>query len=62
MGRESFINQMADTLSPKVGGRETAAVGDSFVIREPLVPYSAHFDSKLEALRHKNMLLWKLSD
>jgi len=61
-GSESFINQIADTLSLKVRDRETAVVGDSFVVREPSVPYSAHFDSKMEALRHKNMLLWKLSN
>jgi len=58
---ESFINQIAETLRPKVDNRETAVVGDSFVVREPIVPYSAHFDSEMEALRHKNMLSWGLS-
>lgn len=62
MGSESFIHQIVDTLSPKVGDRETAVVGDSFVVREPSVAYSAHFDSKIEALRHKNMLMWELSN
>jgi len=62
VGSESFTNQIADTLSPKIGDRETVVVGDSFVVREPSIPYSAHFDSKMEALRHKNTLLWKLSN
>ena len=62
VGSELFINEVADTLSPKVGDRETLVVGDSFVVREPSVPYSAHFESKMEALRHKNMLPWKLSN
>ncbi|MFC1765285.1 transposase [Planctomycetota bacterium] len=61
VGSEDFVNQVVDTLSPRVGERETAVVGDSFVVREPAVSYSAHFDSKTVSLRHKNMLSWKLN-
>ena len=44
-----------------MGDRETTVVGDSFVVRDPSVPYSAHFDSKIDALRHKDMLPWDIS-
>ena len=40
-------------LVTRLGERETAVAGDSFVVRELPVPYSAHFDSKMETLRHK---------
>ena len=37
-------------------GVQTAAVGDSFLVREPSVSYSAHFDSKMGLLSHQNTL------
>ena len=40
VGSEAFVNHIVDTLSPKVGERETVSVGDSFVVREPAVSYS----------------------
>ena len=61
VGGEAFVNQVVETLGPKVGERETAAVGDSLVVREPSVSYSAHFDSKMGLLRPQNALLWELS-
>ena len=51
VGSEAFVNQVVDSLSPRVGQRETAAVGNSFVVREASVPYSPHFDSKMEPLK-----------
>ena len=61
VGSEAFVNQIVDTLSPKVGQREIAAVGNSFVVREASVPYSPHFDSKMELLRPQNTLAWSLN-
>ena len=42
-------------------GVQTAALGDSFVVREPSVSYSADFDSKMGLLSHQNIRSWKLS-
>jgi len=61
VGSEAFVDQVSDSLCPKIGARPTATVGDSFVVREPSVSYSAHFDSKMGPLSLENTLPWKLS-
>ena len=61
VGSEAFVNQVSDSLCPKIGKRQTSADGDSFVVREPSISYNAHFDGKMVALSPSNALLWKLS-
>ena len=61
VGSEAFVNQVSDSLCPKIGKRQASADGDSFVVREPSVSYSGHFDSKMGLLRPENTRPWNLS-
>ena len=61
VGSEAFVNQVSDSLCPKIGKRQTTAIGDSLVVREPSISYNAHFDGKMGPLSRKNAILWKPS-
>jgi len=61
VGSEAFVNEFADSVNPEIRKRKTNVVGESFVVREPSVAYSAHFDSKMGLLSPGNALPWQLN-
>jgi putative transposase len=61
VGSEAFVNEFADAVNPEIRKRRTNVVGESFVVREPSVAYSAHFDSKMDRLSTRNTFPWQLS-
>ena len=61
VGSEAFVSQFVDTVNPVISKGKTTMVGESFVVREPLIAYSAHSGSKMGLLSHQNTFPWNLS-
>ena len=45
-------------LGVQAKGRKVLEQGDAFQLREPLGPYNADFDAKMEGVGPQNVYLW----
>ncbi len=55
-GSEALVNQVADAINPEFSKCKQTTVGKWFVVREPVVSYHVHFDSKMDPLSPQNTL------
>ena len=58
VGNRSFINRVKYLMGILAIGRESIGTGDSYQLREPSVPYGAHFEAKKRDIWPKNKCFW----
>ena len=58
VGSKRFVDQAKHELGIQAKRRQVAANDEAYTLREPALPYMAHFSSENEALRGNNTYFW----
>ena len=58
VGNRSFVERVKLLMGVLAIGRKSIGAGESYQLREPSVPYSAHFGGKKDDIGPENTLLW----
>jgi hypothetical protein len=58
VGSEAFIRETKEKLGIKAMGREVIGASGSYELREPEIPYEAHFSPENDDLRQENAFFW----
>ena len=58
VGNRSFVERVKSLMRVLAIGRKSIGTGESYQLREPSVPYSAHFAGKKDDIGPENTLLW----
>lgn len=58
VGSKTFTERVKELMGVLAIGRKSTGVGESYQLREPDVPYAAHFGAKKSNIEHENMYIW----
>ena len=58
VGNRSFVERVKSLMGALAIGRKSTEAGDSYQLREPAVPYIAHFGGKKGDIGLENTWLW----
>ncbi|MFZ0450635.1 MAG: hypothetical protein WAL98_15455, partial [Desulfatiglandaceae bacterium] len=58
IGNRSFVERVKSLMGALAIGRKSTEAGDSYQLREPAVPYIAHFGGKKGDIGLENTYLW----
>ena len=58
IGNRSFVERVKSLMGALAIGRKNTEAGDSYQLREPAVPYIAHFVGKKGDIGLENTWLW----
>ena len=58
VGNRSFVESVKSLMGALAIGRKSTEAGDSYQLREPAVPYIAHFGGKKGDIESENTWLW----
>jgi putative transposase len=58
VGNRRFVERVKSLMGVLAIGRKSFGDGESYQLREPSVPYSAHFRGKKDDIGPENILLW----
>jgi len=61
VGSQGFIEKVKSLMGALAIGRESMEAGDSYQLREPAVPYTAHFGGKKDDMGPENTYLWDVN-
>ncbi|HUT69672.1 MAG TPA: hypothetical protein VMW89_03255 [Desulfatiglandales bacterium] len=59
VGSKGFVENVKSTLGVLAKGRNSKETGESYQLREPLVPYGEHIGVKNEGIGLENVYYWK---
>ena len=60
IGNRSFVERVKSLMGALAIGRKSTEAGDSYQLREPAVPYIAHFGGKKGDIGSENTWLWDI--
>ena len=61
VGSRGFVDRVKSTLGVQALGRKTIESGESHQLREPSIPYVAHFGVKKSDIGSKNTYFWNVN-
>ena len=60
VGSRDFVDRVKSILGVLALGRKSTEAGESYQLREPSIPYSAHFEGKKGDTEPKNTYFWNV--
>ena len=58
VGNKSFVERLKSLMGVLAIGRKSIGVGESYQLREPGIPYGAHFGAKKCDIEAENTYFW----
>ena len=58
VGSRSFVKRLKSLMGVLAIGRKSIEAGESYQLREPAIPYGAHFGVEKSNIKPKNDYLW----
>ena len=61
VGSRGFVDRVKSILGALALGRKRIEAGEAYQLREPSIPYSAHFGVKKGDIEPENTYLWNVN-
>ena len=58
VGGKDYVERIKSLMGATVLGRKSFGTGESYMLREPVIPYGAHFEAKKRNKEPENTYFW----